>query len=275
MLEPSTLAQAVRFMEDHMSEPLSLSRCAQVAGYSAFHFQRLFKQAVGMTPAVYIRRRRLTQAAVRIANGGAIADAAFSCGFNSKENFLRAFQAEHGVLPSAYRTAGNCLLLLPRACFQPEPRAVASPSLVRLPSFSLTVYPSDAPTPPLFWNRYNCGRRSKRLSGGTDCEDYGVLIPDRLSQACYCIGIPTPTAQGDTTGTLRLPIPGGLYAVFHTPPARPDSFVWIIQQTWAYIERVWLPASGHRHRGTPEFEVYRESSRSFSERIYLPLHDPA
>ncbi len=70
---------------------------------------------------------------------------------------------------------------------------------------------------------------------------------------------------------MTLDIPGGLYAVFTTPPATQIDFVETIRRTWDWIADVWLPENGYRRRGGFEFECYVEASRTFSEKIYIPI----
>jgi AraC family transcriptional regulator len=78
-------------------------------------------------------------------------------------------------------------------------------------------------------------------------------------------------AHGDIYGTTTLIIPEGLYAVFTTPSVSHFDFVATIHRTWEYINMVWLPESGYRRTGRFEFESYVEESRTYSERIFIPL----
>ncbi len=48
-----------------------------------------------------------------------------------------------------------------------------------------------------------------------------------------------------------------------------------IQRTWQYIAGVWLPENGYERTGGAEFETYVETSRTFSEEIYIPLQKSA
>jgi AraC family transcriptional regulator len=78
-------------------------------------------------------------------------------------------------------------------------------------------------------------------------------------------------AAGDVSGTEKIEIPGGLYALFRTPVSTHADFVNTIERTWKYIQTEWLPQSGYRRRGHYEFECYLEQSRAFSEKIYIPI----
>lgn len=87
----------------------------------------------------------------------------------------------------------------------------------------------------------------------------------------YYIGVRQADAKGDRTGTVRLEIRGGKYAVFETQPAAPQDFVGVIRRTWDWIYGVWLPRSGYRRADGYELESYIESSRTYTERIYVPI----
>jgi AraC-like DNA-binding protein len=77
---------------------------AREAGLSPYHFLRTFERLTGLTPHQYVRRARLRNAATRLAAEPVrVIDIAFDCGFGDVSNFNRAFRAEFGVSPRAYR----------------------------------------------------------------------------------------------------------------------------------------------------------------------------
>ncbi len=267
-----SIQRAIDYIEDNLCFDLRTEELAAAAGYSKYHFIRIFTEAIGLTPADYIRKRRLSQIADELDRySGSIAELAFRYGFNSKENFIRAFKAEHHILPTEYKKAKNSLRLYPRAKLDFQ-RTPAAPQIVTLAPFSLTVLESDEEYPPHFWNKYNCRGVSRRLSGGKTVADYGVSSWDCTEgRLRYYIGIRTDEAAGDTLGTLQLAVEGGMYAVFTTEPAGHFAFVNNIRSTWAYINAEWLPSSGCERTGGLEFESYVEDSRTYSEQIYIPI----
>ncbi|MCH5350163.1 MAG: AraC family transcriptional regulator [Oscillospiraceae bacterium] len=270
------IQRVITYIEEHLKDDrqgvLDISALASVAGYSEYHFLRVFRNTVGLTPADYIRKRRISEIVRRIGDERRpVSDIAFEYGFNSKENFTRAFKKEHNILPTEFRTA-NCSLRL----FQPfelcPDELRPEVSMRYLDSFSLVVYPFGGELAPGCWNRYNAEKRSERLSGGAVTEDFGVMLWNPQTENLdYYIGIRTDEAKGDTADTIGLDISGGLYAVFDTPPASQHDFVTVIRRTWEWIYQKWLPQSGYRRGDGFEFESYVESSRKYSERIYVPL----
>lgn len=247
---------------------------AQAVGYSEFHFIRLFREVTGLTPADYIRKRRLSEIAREIISSKRpISDIAFEYGFNSKENFTRAFKAEHHVLPTQYKATGNSLKLYDRLHLQKNIYHI-TPKISTIPSLTLIGYSSDEKYIPNFWNKYNCQKLSKRLSGENVCADYGVSLWNSNTNGIeYFIGVQAEDANGDLTGTKELFISGGLYAIFTTPVTSQFNFVSTVHRVWSYILNDWIPKSNY-HCTTKhghQFETYVEASRAFSEDIYIPI----
>jgi AraC family transcriptional regulator len=84
---------------------LGLGALAREAGLSRYHFLRTFQRLTGLTPHQYLLRGRLREAATRLATEPAkIIEIALDCGFGDVSNFNRAFHAEFGVSPRAYRS---------------------------------------------------------------------------------------------------------------------------------------------------------------------------
>ncbi|MEO3944508.1 AraC family transcriptional regulator [Gorillibacterium sp. CAU 1737] len=91
------------YIEDHLSEPITLHQLAAQAGYSPWHSSRIFKELLGKTPFDYIRSLRLTQAALSLKEGRMrILDVALDYVFDSHEGFTRAFTREFGICPKTY-----------------------------------------------------------------------------------------------------------------------------------------------------------------------------
>ncbi|MDD4421653.1 MAG: AraC family transcriptional regulator, partial [Eubacteriales bacterium] len=98
------IQKAIDYIEENLQQDIDLAACAKVSGYSQYHFLRVFKYVTELTPADYIRKRRLSEIAKEIVKGNEfISDIAYKYGFNSKENFIRAFKSEHHILPTEYK----------------------------------------------------------------------------------------------------------------------------------------------------------------------------
>jgi AraC-like DNA-binding protein len=109
--EASSLARVtrvLRMIDGDTDAPRDLNSLARIARLSPYHFLRVFEGLTGTTPHQYLLRARLRQAAVRLRReSGRIVDLALGCGFGDVSNFNRAFRAEFGVSPRAYRSGAG------------------------------------------------------------------------------------------------------------------------------------------------------------------------
>lgn len=104
-----------QYIEANLHRKISMAEAADVALFSPAHLSRLFQFAYGMTPAEYIRRRRLTESVTALQDKSkTVLEIALDFGFEHEQSFTRAFSAEFGVTPGRYRAAGMELpILLP------------------------------------------------------------------------------------------------------------------------------------------------------------------
>lgn len=92
----------------HSTEEIDLDDAAKQAGVSPFHFLRMFRDALGVTPHQYLVRSRLRHAARLLTESeNAITDIAFDVGFGDLSNFVRSFHRAAGVSPRAFRQASQ------------------------------------------------------------------------------------------------------------------------------------------------------------------------
>lgn len=91
------------YIEQNQDQEISLSRLARASLFSPWYSYRLFRERLGLTPTEYIRKFRLTQAAIRLREGKErIIDVALDTGFTNADTFTRAFYREFGLNPSDY-----------------------------------------------------------------------------------------------------------------------------------------------------------------------------
>jgi AraC family transcriptional regulator len=102
------VSRAVRYIEAHSAEPLDLDRLAAVAAASKFHFLRIFRRAVGLTPYHFLLTTRLRHAALKLLSGAdPVSAIAFESGFGDLSTFNAAFRARFGAAPQAFRRGGG------------------------------------------------------------------------------------------------------------------------------------------------------------------------
>lgn len=104
--DEAAVAQAIALLRKS-DEPVSLDALALATGYSPTHFQRLFKRAVGLSPAAYARALRRERAAEALSGGGRVTDAVYDAGFGAPSRFYEANEGRMGMTPSAWRDGGR------------------------------------------------------------------------------------------------------------------------------------------------------------------------
>ena len=98
------LAQAIRLMESHVDQPLTVAAIARRVGLSARALELLFQRSLGETPGAYALRLRLNAARRLVLDTSEpMADIAARTGFSSASTFSRAFAAAFGEPPGRMR----------------------------------------------------------------------------------------------------------------------------------------------------------------------------
>ena len=108
MSQLTAVCKALDFTEDNLKENIGVADMADAAGYSLYHFCRVFNGIVHHTPYDYLMRRRLSES-VRslVETDKKIIDIAFEYQFNSPETYSRAFKRMFGMPPYRWRNRGT------------------------------------------------------------------------------------------------------------------------------------------------------------------------
>ena len=94
------------YINDHISEEISIGDLAKAASFSPWYARRIFIKYLDMTPAVYIRRLKLSRSALRLRDeSGQILDVAMDMGYGSVDGYQRAFRREFGINPKEYSSS--------------------------------------------------------------------------------------------------------------------------------------------------------------------------
>lgn len=102
------VSDVIRYIETSADERLSIAGLAREAAMSAYHFLRVFRQLVGMTPHQYVLRTRLHRAAMLLRGSDrAVSEIALEAGFEDLSTFNRRFRRVMGSTPGAYRAQGD------------------------------------------------------------------------------------------------------------------------------------------------------------------------
>lgn len=96
------LTEVVRFIDDHLADPLDIDELCRMACMSRSKFYEQFRHAMGTGPMAYIQQRRLERARELIAGGASVTQACFEAGYTSPSHFSRRFQQQYGLAPREY-----------------------------------------------------------------------------------------------------------------------------------------------------------------------------
>ena len=102
---PVNLLRVVSFIDRHLAEQLTIDRLAGEAGVSRYHFCRVFKKALGMSPMSFLTFMRIERAQALLRKSIPVSSVALKVGFNDLSNFNRQFKRQTGLSPTAYRNS--------------------------------------------------------------------------------------------------------------------------------------------------------------------------
>lgn len=97
-----TVQKSLDCIEDNLQTEITAAEPAAEAGFSLFHYYRLFRQATGLPVMQYILRRRLLHGVYAMKQGSTKIDAALLYGFDTYAGFYKAFCREFGSTPSEF-----------------------------------------------------------------------------------------------------------------------------------------------------------------------------
>lgn len=281
----------------HLDDALDLAALAGVAHFSPWHFHRIFQAMTGETPAGHVRRARLEAAAARLLRRPreSALSIALGVGFGSAEAFTRAFSAQFGTTPSAWRRGGGqrhadaragalrAIRLRLRKANQDAARRLAQDrqywpvgaviargidmqiELKSLPAMRLAYLrhtgPYGQPSIPETWARFNQWREKNgllnpgRLSMGIGQDNPAITPPEKLRYDC-CVQV-----DDDFTPARDEQLPIGVqpFAAGRFACVRYAGMGHDLGQAWDELYRSLLPKAGHVAADRPGVDLYDES----------------
>lgn len=120
------------YISDHINDEITLADLAAASSFSPWYARRLFIEHLNMTPAVYIRRLKLSKSALRLRDENiSVLDVAISMGFGSVDGYQRAFRREFGCNPKEYSTSPVPVWLFTPSLIIDKERNVSNMSEIR------------------------------------------------------------------------------------------------------------------------------------------------
>lgn len=268
------LNRAVEYLEEHLEGP-DLREAAKIACCSPYHFQRMFSLLAGAPLSEYIRRRRMSRAAADLQDGEKIVDVALKYGYSSPTAFNRAFQAVHGLPPSAAKAPGAALKSYPPLRFAITVQGVEEMEYRIEKKDAFRIVGVSAPlgkdmeenfkNVPGLWGRAAVDGTIPRLAALMDGEPKGLLgVCDGLDSSRYYIAAASSApAEG---GLEEYTVPAFTWAVF---PGKGESAA-AVQALERRVVAEWLPTSGYEYAEGPDVEVYLDPGCTQFE-VWIPV----
>ncbi|MBO4903342.1 MAG: AraC family transcriptional regulator [Lachnospiraceae bacterium] len=270
-----TVNHAIQYMEDHLTEQISVSDIAAHVNLSVFHFHRAFSMITGLSPAEYLRKRRLSQAAQELVNGDEkVIDIALKYGYETPESFTKAFTRFHGISPMQAKK-GSPVQFMSRYTVRIaiEGGQIMEFTIKKLEPMDLLVHAksfhaetSEAEIPK-FWDAYYADEAYRKIPGYLGVCAQTKTDSDEFE---YGIGCNASDVEGVPEGFKVIHIPAYTWAVFKCVGPSPKA----IQDMWERIYKEWLPVSDYEIIPDYDIENYLPgdpSSQDYVSEICIPV----
>jgi len=285
------LNKAIVYLEENMTEEIDYKKVARIACCSSYHFQRMFAYIADVPLSEYIRRRKMSLAALDLQTGKKVINVALKYGYSSPTAFNRAFQSVHGIAPSRIKELGVTLKSYPLISFKLIAKGVDEMKYRIEKKDDIRILGVSAPFAGDFEKSYEMGESlwervlmEASLLGDLNkiCDSkpegaFGIGIcynekqegsfEDWIYEGKYIIGMPSTQPVGNFEEYI---IPSLTWAIF--------SGVGFFQNDEAAklekrIMTEWLPSSGYEIADGPDihFIFPTETLENAAFEIWLPV----
>lgn len=265
------LNHAVNYIEAHLTEKMDYEELSKIAGCPAYHFQKMFFYMTDMPLSEYIRRRRMSLAAVDLKDKHTkVIDVALKYGYDSPTAFNRAFQSIHGIAPSRVKKENVTLKAYPVIQFSLSIHGMEELNfkIENKPAFRI-IGKSCPLSHELEENFSRIPHEwDTALADGTLAQlgsylDIHSCMPDNISQLpCGLLGVSVhhtedwkyfiAVCSSNTDNPFEeYTIPAATWAVFSGRGTNVS-----LQNLERRVITEWLPASGYDYAEIPDIEVY-------------------
>jgi len=288
-----TISKTIQFIETHIKEDLTAEQIAREAGYSVYHFCRIFNAIQGVTVMDYVRLRRLSLARIELLSGKKIIDIAIDYGFETASGFSKSFRKEFGYSPTTFiarmsdwdgiqitKTIGGFIM---------------NPIIKKMPAFKVAGYGIKTNISSgymkdiaAYWDTYTGENLESKMYAQLNPPKHGevgLCVPSSDNgNVTYLFGVIVDDFIKVTPDMLTVEVPEAEYAVFTTLPVNTsetastydeDPLAIAVKETWKYIFEQWLPQSGYCYdENKLDFEFYDERCHGLKDtvmEIYVPI----
>ena len=244
--------KAVRLMQDyiseHIDEDISIEDLANEVSFSTSYSRKLFCKHLGMTPAVYIRRLKLSKSALRLRDEKChILDVAYDMGFGSVDGYQRAFRREFGCNPKEYSSSPIPIWLFTPSLITNSERTVSNMSEIR----NVFIQVIEKPARKVIIKRGIKATEYFSYCEEVGCDVWGLLKSIKsISGEPVCLWLPRELrkpatneyvqgveVEADYNGPIPegfeiIDLPSSTYLLFRGEPFKDEDYVVAINEIW-------------------------------------------
>jgi AraC family transcriptional regulator len=283
------------YIQQHLGQSLSIEELSDAAGFSKYHFSRIFQGMLHEPLAHYVNRIRMENALFLLAHRADknITDIAYELGLSDSAVFSRAFKNYYGVSPRQYRNeySKNCkdsFLLseynkdTAKKEWKDNPFPVTGQITIENLEQKQVAYVRHTGTYETLAKEYanmvqtlfDCAQKQHLLVQGQNCvlamyHDNPEFGDESQFRTSLCLTVPEDIRiqEDGVVGAMKLE--GGLYAVGHFEIQQQQ-----YSDAWNYMYQEWISGSGYVPRNSDPFELYRtyvDGSPIHQVDIYVPI----
>lgn len=255
------LNQVIEYIEEHLTDKIDSENLTEISGCSIYLFQKTFFYMTNMSVNEYIRKRRMSLAAVDLQNSQTkIIDLALKYGYESPTAFNRAFQSVHGHAPSLVRKNNLPVKSYPaiKFSFSIQGNEVLSYKIVKKEPFRIIgrscplskKLEENFKQIPKEWDDALANGTLEQLTRIMDQDPYALLGVSihHLDDWRYMIAVKSNEINDEFDDYI---IPATTWAIF-TGKGTNQS----LQELEKRVITEWLPTSGYQYAEIPDIEVY-------------------
>lgn len=255
------LNNTMDYIEEHLMEKIDYEQLAKIAGCPNYHFQKTFLYMTNISLNEYIRKRRISLAAVDIQSGkDKIIDIALKYGYESPTAFNRAFQSIHGIAPSTVRKKSVRLKSFPPLKFSFSLQGFKELNYRIEHKNSFRILGISFPLSKILLENFNnipC-KWDNALNNGTltQLTNLNNQSPQGLLGVCihyqddwrYFIAV---SSNSSNEQFENYTISEATWAIFSGHGTNKN-----LQELQQRVITEWLPTSGYEYANIPDIEVY-------------------
>ena len=272
------LNQSMNYIEEHLTGEIDYEQLGRIACCSAYHYQRMFTYMAGITLAEYIRRRKMSLAAVDLQGGNErIIDIAEKYGYCSPTAFNRAFQSFHGIAPSSVKDEGVSVKFFSPIVFRIAVKGATEMNYRIETKEAFRIIGVSAPLDkeiennfmvvPKMWQEASINGTIQKLAGMMDTPPIGLLGVSACNdkeQWKYFIAVSSTKTSSEFE---EYTIPASTWAIFSGTGTNQS-----IQELEQRIITEWLPTSGYEYANAPDIEVYlNPDPQNAQYEVWIPV----